>query len=126
MHSCKLHIFAEGMSTLADTIVLIAVLLLSLYGCVELIRWLALRILRPPKEYSGVLVLPISGHCPDVEYLVRTAASQSRWAVNMTDRIFLLDAGMDEETRALAEDICAKCEYVEIGSTKEIEKMFYT
>ena len=62
---------------MGETIMLILVLLLALYGCMELIRRAAVRIMRPSGPRSGILVLPLSGHCGDVEYQIRAAASQN-------------------------------------------------
>lgn len=108
---------------MGDTIMLIIVLLLSLYGCVELIRCITFLILKPFGQHSGILVLPISGHCTDVEYLVRTATSRNRWSADLTGCVLLVDAGMDEETRALAENICAQCDNVRLGKPGEFEKI---
>ena len=111
---------------MGETILLVVVLLLALYGCMELIRRIVLRVMGPTKS-GGVLLLPISGHCGDVEYLVRSATAQSRWSAELTESILLLDAGMDAETRALAEDVCRQCAGVRVlgrEDAAEIEKMF--
>lgn len=108
---------------MGETIMLVIVLLLSLYGCVELIRCITFLILKPFGQHSGILVLPISGHCTDVEYLVRTATTRNRWTADLTGYVLLLDEGMDEETRTLAEGICAQCDNVRLGRPEEFEKI---
>ncbi|HIZ19665.1 MAG TPA: hypothetical protein H9674_02270 [Firmicutes bacterium] len=113
---------------MGETIMLVLVLLLALYGCMELIRRAALRIMRPAEPCSGLLVLPLSGHCADAEYRIRAFAAQSRWMEELAGELLILDAGMDEETRLLAERICAEYPGVRLARTadlgEEIEKMF--
>ena len=109
---------------MGDTIMLILVLCLALYGCMELIQTIVTFIMKPSKKITGTLILPISGHCTDVELLVRAVTTQSRWAAEMTDCVLLLDAGMDAETRALAEDICGQYDNVQIGKPEELEQRF--
>ena len=81
------------------------VLVLALYGCAELIRHIVRAVMLPSRGWEGVWVIPVSGHREDVEYIVR-AASVQRERAGLKGRILLLDAGMDEETRRLAEQIC--------------------
>jgi hypothetical protein len=114
----------EGMKSMGDTIMLVIVLLLALYGCLELIRWITLRVMKPTVKYPGILIFSLSGHCADVEMLIRSVTVQSRWAAEMTDSILLLDAGMDEETRNLAQEICSQYNNVDIRSPEELEKLF--
>lgn len=93
----------EGMAEMGEGIMLIAVLLLALYGCAELISRMAARILKPKEEFAGIRVIPVSGHRTDMEYIVRSAAAQCKCAGG---RALLLDTGMDEETRKIAERAC--------------------
>lgn len=108
---------------MGENILYVAVLLLSLYGCVELIRLIALRLLQTDTGVSSVLVFPISGSCKNMEYIVRAAVSRSRWKPDFKCRILLLDTGMDEHTRKLAEKICRDFENVHISTPKECEKL---
>ena len=115
----------EGGLVVGDKILLILVLLLALYGCTQLIRSAALRILTPHARDRGIRVLPVSGHRDDVEYLVRSAAVQRRWAGPLLrpERLILLDTGMDGETRELAEKLCAAFG-VELLSLEAFKEMF--
>lgn len=109
---------------MGETILCIVVLLLSLYGCVELVRAMITRILRPGKETSGVLLLPLSGHRSDVEFIVQSAATRNRWLTEFSEQVLLLDLGMDEETRLLAENACRQFENVRLSTPQDLEKMF--
>lgn len=62
---------------MGETILLIAVLLLALYGCVELIRGVVTRWLAPQSGEAGIWVIPVSGHRSDIEYVVRLGG---RWS----------------------------------------------
>ena len=109
---------------MGETVMLVLVLLLALYGCMELIRRAAARIMRPPEPRSGILVLPLSGHCDDAEYRIRTAAAQARWAEEIAGTVLILDLGMDEETRLLAERVCAEYPAVRLEKPSGLEKVF--
>ena len=115
---------------MGEHILLTLVLILALYGCAELIRWLVLRVMKPAADCGGILVIPISGHREDIEYIVQAAAVRRNWGRGMESRpILLLDAGMDSETRRLAETACAQVKGVDLYTPKtvcEIEKENFT
>ncbi|MDD4412953.1 MAG: hypothetical protein PHR14_00150 [Oscillospiraceae bacterium] len=100
------------------------VLLLSLYGCVELVRNISLRILKTDSPISGVLVLPIEGSCKNLEFVVRAAVSRSRWISDNPSSVLLLDKGMDFDTRLLAEKLCEEYENVIQSTPNDCEKIF--
>ncbi len=99
---------------MGEKILLIAVLLLALYGFAELLCHIAARLLGPGRECGGVWVIPVSGHREDIEVLVREAAA--RRLRGRPYPVLLLDTGMDEETRRLAERVCAQVGTVDICS----------
>jgi hypothetical protein len=109
---------------MGETILLVVVLLLSLYGCVELIRCVTQRLLRIDSTVPSVLVFPISGSCKNMEFIVRSAVSRSRWTSDYPCQVLLLDTGMDEQTRILAEKICRDFENVHISTPEECQKLF--
>lgn len=86
---------------MGETILLIVVLLLALYGCTELIRWLAVRLLQPPVKDRSLRVLPVAGRRDDLDALVRAAEIQRRWSglLLKAETLILVDAGLDEESR---------------------------
>ncbi|HBT64849.1 MAG TPA: hypothetical protein DEB10_09355 [Ruminococcaceae bacterium] len=114
----------EGMGEMGEYILLVMVLLLSLYGCVELVRSITLRFLQSDHSVPTILVLPISGSCRNVEYIVRAAVSRSRWTSDSPGQVLLLDNGMDEQTRVLAEKISQDFENVLLTTPRECEKVF--
>ena len=75
---------------MGETVMLVLVLLLALYGCMELIRRAAMRIMRPSVPHPGLLVLPLGGHCDDVEYRIRSVVAQTRWTEEAPGGILLL------------------------------------
>ncbi len=108
---------------MGEHILLAIVLLLALYGCAELIRRAVLRILAPTKDCAGVLVIPVSGHRDDIEYVIRSAAAQCGWSRRQGRRALLLDKGMDEETRRIAEAICREVEVVSLCREEKIQEI---
>lgn len=105
---------------MGENILLVAVLLLALYGCTELIRHVAERLLTPSKACGGVLVIPLSGHHNDIEYIVRCAAARRRWGAEPAT-VLLIDNGMDAQTKALAEKVCSELGGVGIYEPREME-----
>lgn len=107
---------------MGETILLVVVLLLALYGCTELIRRIAQYVLTPAKTCGGVLVIPLSGHHNDIEYIVRCAAARRRWGDGPA-RVLLIDNGMDAQTKTLAEKVCAELGGVGIYEPQEMERI---
>ncbi len=106
---------------MGEHILLTAVLLLALFGCAELIRRLVLRVMAPSKGAGGILVIPISGHREDIEYVVRFAAVRRNWVRGTENRpILILDAGMDKETRQLAEAACIEVKGVDLYTPEDL------
>ena len=93
---------------------LAVVLLLALYGLAQGIGQLISWIWKPRREIPAILILPVSGPCEEVEYLLRSALIRQRWAAGMAPgRILLMDTGLDEETRQLARAVCDRMPGVE-------------
>lgn len=108
---------------MGEYILVIAVLLLSLYGCAELVRCIALRILKTDHSISPVLVLPVSGRCVNVEFIIRAAVSHSRWTSDSPGRVLILDAGMDEETLEIVKKLCDDFSNISVIAPGECEKV---
>ncbi len=97
----------EGAEEMGENIGLVLILLLSLYGCAELLLAISRRVLSPAKGDRGVLMIPLCGHRTDIEYVARCAAARERWSAG-SPRVMLVDTGMDDETRRLAEEVCGR------------------
>lgn len=95
------------------------ILLLALYGAAQGVGRLIERMWRPPDDIRPVVLLPLAGHHEDVEHLLRCAATRHRWA-GVHTRVVLVDAGMDDETRALAGEVCARLESAEIWDEDKV------
>ena len=109
---------------MSETIFFVMVMLLALYGCVEIIRQLSLRILSPVKSIASVLVIPIAGHRTDMEYIVRSAATQRRFASPPVHyRVLLMDTGMDTETKAMAERVCREVGCVDMITYSDLDSV---
>ena len=94
------------------------VLLLALYGCAQAVRWLFGRLFGGGMR-QAILLLPLSGHCEDVEYLVRGCLYTTGGG---RLPIAVVDAGLDESSRALAEEVCARLEGVRLCTWENLEK----
>lgn len=101
------------------TVFNIAFVLLSILGLVTLIRELILRIMKCD-EGDIISIIPIEGHCENVEYRIRCAYERANWsAANF--RLICLDKGMDEETQKICERVC-KTYGIEIFSDADLRE----
>ena len=106
---------------MGEQILLTIVLFLAIFGCAELIRLLALRILSPSRGAKEILVIPVAGHLENIEYIIRSAAVRRNWGRCAKNRpVLLLDAGMDEETRRLAEVACTAVKGVDLYTPQDL------
>ena len=94
---------------MGEHILLAGVLVLALFGCAELIRRLVLRVMAPSGHEGGILVIPVSGHREDIEYIVRCASVRRGWG-----------RGADGETRRLAEAACAETKGVDLYTAETL------
>lgn len=108
---------------MGETILLIVVLLLALYGCTELIRWLAVRLLQPPVKDRGLRILPVGGRRDDLDALVRAAEIQRRWSglLLKAETLVLVDTGLDEGSRRRAEELCARSDCAQLWDAADLE-----
>lgn len=84
---------------------------------VELIRFLAMRMMGTGGDGKMMIVVPVSGHNEDAEFLLRSAASKARWiGGNLVDRVICLDCGMDEETEQVCTRTCEEFPFMYIST----------
>jgi len=107
---------------MVEKLLVIIALLLALYGCVALARQAILYILKPAFK-GGFWILPVSGHCDNVEFLVRSAAENTRWHSCPAAGILLLDNGMDNETRIISENLCQKYPDIKLCFPQELAEL---
>lgn len=107
-----------------QTIGAVVVLLLAVYGCAQLVRWVALRLLTPPKGINGIWIVPLFGHREDAEYLIRSASTYRRWNGRFGSEMCLLDIGMDDETARLVRRLCAEKTGVQVLNVEELPAFF--
>ena len=81
--------------------------IMAVYGMMDLIERLAFWFLYP-KGCSRYWVVPLCGRNEDVEYTVRCMAAERDACAYPSEKILLVDYGMDEESSRLAERICAE------------------
>ncbi len=81
-----------------DVLGMVVALLLALYGCIEGLHRLCEHLLRLPPD-RGMVVLVFRGHCEDAEFTLRCAAANRRKHLP----VVAVDAGADEDTRAVME-----------------------
>ena len=83
-----------------------------------------MRLLWPSRDRPGVWVIPLRGHCEDVEYRVRSAAAGCRWNGTPCREVYLLNIDADEETCALAERVCRAVRGVQLVKSAELAAVF--
>ncbi|MDR1467609.1 MAG: hypothetical protein LBI55_04280 [Oscillospiraceae bacterium] len=101
-------------------------MLFAIIGLVEVFRILILMVFRTKDDSSLIILVPISGHNEEAEFLLRSAVAKLKWLGSVgKQRIICIDNGMDSETRRVCEIIEQKYEFIEICFSNELEKKFY-
>ena len=82
---------------------IVVFVILSILGLISIIRKIILWLLKYD-DGEIITVIPIKGHCENIEYRIRSAYERANWS-SENHRIICLDKGMDE-TRILCNKIC--------------------
>lgn len=80
--------------------------MLSILGLVTVVKKLVLWALKC-NEGNIITVIPIEGHCENVEYRIRCAYEKANWSA-ANSRIICLDKGMDKETCEICQKVCKR------------------
>lgn len=83
---------------------IVVFVILSILGLISIIRKIILWLLKYD-DGEIITVIPIKGHCENIEYRIRCAYERANWS-SENHRIICLDKGMDAETRILCNKIC--------------------
>ena len=83
---------------------IVVFVILSILGLISIIRKIILWLLKYD-DGEIITVIPIKGHCENIEYRIRCAYERANWS-SENHRIICLDKGMDDETRILCNKIC--------------------
>lgn len=106
---------------MGEYIGLALVILLALLGCVYSIRWIVLRILTPSNIDRGYWLIPLSGKRPDAEYIIRCMAARRLWdPMAAAPSMLVVDTGLDEETRQIAQRVCEQTGVVRLVSPGDL------
>lgn len=79
-------------------------IILSIIGLVSVVRKIIMWLLKYDED-EIITVIPIKGHCENVEYRIRCAYERANWS-SENHRIICLDKGMDNETRTICNKVC--------------------
>jgi hypothetical protein len=103
----------------------IVVVLLGLIGVTELVRLIVFWMLSPGRGEKMLIVVPVTGHDEEAEFVLRSAAQRAKWMGGKDEkRVLCVDCGMDEETRRICETICREYRFMEIVAPEELENYF--
>ena len=83
---------------------IVVFVILSIFGLVSIVRKIIMWLLKYD-DGEIITVIPIKGHCENIEYRIRCAYERANWS-SENHRIICLDKGMDAETRILCNKIC--------------------
>ena len=97
-------------------------MLLAVYGCVQGVRALILRLLRSD-EGRGVWLIPLRGHREDAEYLVRWGAALCRWGYPPGRQTCIVNVDADAATCDLARRTCESLDGVRLIGPEELTKI---
>ena len=95
-------------------------------GLNETCRLLLMWLLKPEKIAESVLLIPLSGHVEDAEYLLRGAAEPFRWEKHKQPRRFIcVDGGMDRETLEICRCLQKELPFLEICRPEELSGILF-
>lgn len=81
-------------------------IILSILGLVSIVKKIIMWLLKYD-DGEIITVIPIKGHCENIEYRIRCAYEKANWSV-ANSRVICLDKGMDKETREICQKVCER------------------
>ncbi len=112
---------------MADIILGIFVIILSLTGVVSCLRFLLFRLYKSKNDKTIMLITPLRGTCEDIEYILRSCATQIKWMGKVRPyRVVCLDNGMDTCAKEICTAICKEYDFMEIMTKEELNKLLTT
>ncbi len=93
--------------------------LLALYGCTEGLCRLT-RAMWMPRNLRRILVVPLTGHKENMEQIMHMTTS--RMLIDQgASEVMLIDVGLDEFSRRLAEELSKRSGYCPVHKPEELE-----
>lgn len=99
-------------------------LFLFVLGCVELLRLITLAMYKTKDDDNIMLFVMLGQDSDDVEFLLRSAISKSRWMGLDYKRIICIDCGMERESRKICEIIIKDYPAIELYDICSFETVF--
>ena len=93
---------------------------LAIFGVVELIACLCRFAFSRQKQDESVIVMPLKGELPDLEFSVRRIRHEQNWRYRSDCRVFLVDLGMSQESRRIAEILVQDIDGVYLCKQEEL------
>jgi len=91
----------------------------------ELLRLTVQRVFLNGGKGNMLIVVPVSGHNEDAEYLLRSAAAKIRLIGGKTiSKVICLNCGMDEETETVCVRVCDDYPFMYTATLSEIEAFY--
>lgn len=114
------QIYIPVVCEMARAILLIAMGLLALYGCAvgitRLTRWMWM-----PRKLKRITVVPLRGHIENIEQILHGTTAEML-SEQGGGEVFLLDLGVDEDTRRLIDCLQSHGGYSPVGTWEELEQ----
>lgn len=107
---------------MGETVGAVILLLLAMYGCVQGVRALVLRLLRP-EDRRGVWLIPLRGCREDAELLVRWGAALCRWGYPSGRETYILNLDADAATCELTRRVCEVTDGVRLIEPEELTEI---
>ena len=100
----------------------ILLILLAALGLTEVIRILVLKVTTTGRSSRMVVIIPVSGHHDDIEYVLRSAAQRLKWMDGQEDaQIYCLDYGMDSETLHICRLVSSEYGFMKIVQPEQLD-----
>ncbi len=96
------------------------VFFLAVAGFVSFLRLVFFWMLKTENPGEFCIFISMKGHDEQAEFTLRSAAERSKW-LRCHARIYCVDLGMDEETRAVCKTICGENANLTLCTPEELQ-----
>lgn len=102
--------------------------IVCIFGIVEILELVLKVMMTAEKKRNsnkvGFIIIPVSGHREDIEYMVRGILFEESWKDELSSyHIILVDSGLDAETREICALLSKEHDSISICAPQEMESL---
>lgn len=82
-------------------------------GLLQSAKFVSLKLTQPKSKCDHILLYPVKDGIEDIEMIIRFIHNQSKWDCYEGDTVFVLDLGLDDESKRIAKVLSLELDGVE-------------